>query len=91
MERDMNDDHLLLDRILEDHGITVKQLCLSTLRSSACVYRYLSGEATIPIIVWRVLYDKTEDIRILILVAGDRKVLAVTPKEAAGSRRGGTA
>lgn len=81
MERDMSDDNLLLGQILEDGGITVKQLCLYTGRSSACVYRYLSGEATIPSLVWRVLFEKTEDNRILTLIAGDRKVLAITPKE----------
>lgn len=83
-DSNVSDDNLLLSQILEDGGITVKQLCLYTGRSSACVYRYLSGEATIPSLVWRVLYDKTEDARILTLVAGDRKVLAVTPKDAGG-------
>jgi hypothetical protein len=80
-ETNVSDDHELLGRILEDGGITPKQLCLYTGRSAACVYRYLAGEATIPSIVWRVLFEKTEDNRILTLVAGDRKVLAITPKD----------
>jgi hypothetical protein len=80
-DKQVSDDHFLLGQILEDGGITVKQLCLYSGRSAACVYRYLSGEATIPSLIWRVLFERTGDHRILTLVAGDQRVLAIVPKD----------
>ncbi|RKY08446.1 MAG: hypothetical protein DRP56_04125 [Planctomycetota bacterium] len=73
----MSDDHILLSDILDDHGLGVKWLKAAVGRSIAQVYRYLSGEATIPSVVWRVLYDKTRDVRITEIVTGEVPVVIV--------------
>lgn len=73
----VSDDHLLLQEILEGHGLTAKWLIGKTGRSSSQVYRYLGGEATIPSVVWRVLYERTRDERIGRLFTGDVPVVTV--------------
>jgi hypothetical protein len=74
---EVSDDNLTMSAAIEDAGIAVKQLAMLTGRSAAQVYRYLSGEATIPSIVWRVIYSRTRDYRILQLITGDMPVLSV--------------
>ena len=74
---DVSDDNFLLGDILEEHDITVKQLAMATGRAAPTVYRYCSGESTIPSIVWRVLYKKTGDPRIVKLITGDVPVIEV--------------
>ena len=77
MDYEMSDDHLLLTDILEEHTITVRQLALSIGRAAQTVYRYCSGESTIPSVVWRVLYEQTGDIRILKLITGSTNCVVV--------------
>lgn len=67
----MSDDHILLSEILEDHAIPTHALIRGVGRGRSTVYRYLAGEATIPSIVWRWLYSRTRDGRILDLIAGE--------------------
>lgn len=74
---DVSDDYLILDAVGSEHDITAKHLASMTGRSLAQVYRYLSGEATIPSLIWRTLYEKTRDIRIPQLVTGDVPVTVV--------------
>lgn len=74
---EVSDDNILLGTILDEHGITVKQLAMLTGRAASTVYRYCSGEATIPSIVWRVLFKKTQDTRIIALVTGDMPLIFV--------------
>ena len=73
----VSDDHLTLSDICEEHGVGPKQLASATGRSLSQIYRYLSGEATIPSIVWRVLYVRTRDIRITQLITGEVAVTVV--------------
>ena len=73
----MSDDHLLLTDILDEYDTTVRQLALAIGRAAPTVYRYCSGESTIPSIVWRVLYEKTGDIRILKLITGSTNCVVV--------------
>lgn len=77
MDYEMSDDYLLLTDILEEHNITVRQLALSIGRAAPTVYRYCSGESTIPSVVWRVLYEQTGDIRILKLITGSTNCVVV--------------
>ena len=76
-DTEVSDDNILLSSIIDEHGITVKQLAMQTGRAASTVYRYLSGEATIPSIVWRVLFKKTQDARIVPLVTGDVPLILV--------------
>lgn len=88
-EFDMSGDSDTLQAILDDHGITVKQLCLMTGYKSSQVYRWLGGEATIPSIAWRTLFDKTHDARIVLLITGiDRGVFVLADKTACDLKHG---
>jgi transcriptional regulator with XRE-family HTH domain len=74
----MSDDHLLMQEIVETHQITVKELASKTGLAACTIYRYLEGAATIPTIIWRILFELTEDPRIWRLVTGDsRRILMV--------------
>jgi hypothetical protein len=73
----MSDDHLTLSAVCEEHDAGPKWLASATGRSLAQVYRYLSGEATIPSLIWRVLYGRTRDLRIVQLMTGDVPVVFV--------------
>ncbi|MDH4203796.1 MAG: hypothetical protein OEV87_13020, partial [Phycisphaerae bacterium] len=64
-------DCLVLSEVLEAHGLSPKWLKVATGRSLSQVYRYLSGEATIPSLVWRALYAKTRDGRIIDVFVGE--------------------
>ncbi|MFA5187019.1 MAG: hypothetical protein WC551_11105 [Patescibacteria group bacterium] len=74
---EVSDDHIILSDICEEHAISPKWLASATGRSLSQVYRYLSGESTIPSIAWRVLYGRTRDLRIVQLVTGDVPVTVV--------------
>lgn len=67
----LSDDHLLLTDIMDAHDINVKQLAAMTGRAASTLYKYCSGDATIPSVVWRSLYALCGDGRILKLVTGD--------------------
>ena len=73
----MSDDHILLADIIESADINAKQLSGMTGRGKSTIYKYLSGECTIPSIVWRVLWEKTQDLRIVWLVTGDKRMIVI--------------
>jgi len=73
-DNNMSDDHLLMSELLEAHGITVKQLALGSGYAASHIYRFLAGHATIPMIIWRVLWEKTSDQRIIRLITGETTV-----------------
>jgi len=76
-DREVSDDNILLQRVIEDHGIPAKQLAMLTGRAASTVYKYLAGGLAIPSIVWRQLYQKTQDPRIVQLITGDVMVAIV--------------
>lgn len=77
-DRDMSDDHILLQSLLVAYDIPVKQLAMWTGYAATTVYKYRDGAKTIPSIIWRVLYRHTHDHRIVELMTGDVPVI-VTP------------
>jgi hypothetical protein len=73
---DMSDDNLVLQAVLEEHGVSVKQLAAGVGRTAMHCYRYLAGGQTIPSVVWRWLYAQTKDARIIeLLTAGSGVVM----------------
>ena len=68
---ELSDDHLLMQGVMDDHGITIERLILLCGRAKSTLYKYHVGEATIPSIVWRQLYRLTEDPRICTLFVGE--------------------
>ena len=74
MDRDtiqVSDDNILLQQILERHGFCAKQLASWTGRAASTIYKYLSGELTIPSIIWRAIFERTFDTQIFRLFAGE--------------------
>lgn len=76
-DHDMSDDFILLQQVIEEHGITVNSLANRTGFAASTVYRFLAGGATIPSVVWRVLYEQTGDVRILKLITGSTNCVVV--------------
>lgn len=68
--RDMSDDYILMQKVMDDGCVTVKQLVFNTGMSERAIYKYRSGELTIPSVIWRVLYTITNDHRIQELFCG---------------------
>jgi hypothetical protein len=78
---DVSDDYLLLSQVCEEREIPARWIALKVGRSIAQVYKYLAGEATIPSVVWRAVYERTLDGRVLRLVTGEAPVIvAPLPK-----------
>jgi len=74
MEKDkieVSDDNIFLQTLLEKHGISPKQIAGWTGRGVSTVYKYLSGELTIPSVVWRSIFDHTLDPTVFAIVRGD--------------------
>lgn len=67
----VSDDHLLLTEIMGEYDINVKQLAAITGRAASRLYKYCSGDATIPSVVWRSVYKLCGDSRIIKLMTGD--------------------
>ncbi|MCE5184552.1 MAG: hypothetical protein LLF76_00305 [Planctomycetaceae bacterium] len=74
---EMSDDYMVLQQVMDEHGLSAKWLAQVTGRGLSTVYKYLSGEATIPSVVWRHVYARTTDQRILQLMTGDMVVAVV--------------
>jgi hypothetical protein len=68
---DVSDDYLVLQQVMDEYEITVKRLCNETGRAEPTVYRYRTGEATVPMFVWRTLWRLTGDQRVIKLIMGD--------------------
>lgn len=69
-ELDVKDDFILLQQLLDEHGLSAKWLAGECGRSLPHIYRYLAGEATIPVFVWGKLFARTLDLRIIELIRG---------------------
>jgi hypothetical protein len=72
---DVSDDSLLLSQVMDEHELTARWLATRVGRSIAQVYKYLAGEATIPSVVWRAVYERTADLRVLRLFVGEAPVI----------------
>jgi hypothetical protein len=85
-EIEVSDDNIMLSSAMERNQVTVKSLALWTGRSQSTIYKYLSGEITIPSVVWRSLYEHTLDAGLITLLTGTLKVLVIplTSKPAQG-------
>jgi hypothetical protein len=70
-EINVSDDNIFLQLLLEKHNINAKQLACWTGRASSTIYKYLSGEITIPSVVWRSIFDHTLDVAVFNVVRGD--------------------
>lgn len=77
----MSDDHILMHEIREANGITVKQLAAETGLAAPTIYKYLGGQATIPSVLWRILFDMTEDPRIWQLITGHKRMTLICDEE----------
>lgn len=66
----MSDDHLLLQEVMERHQVTIKQLALWTGLAASTLYKYQAGDATIPTVIWRCLFERTLDPAIAKLITG---------------------
>lgn len=78
---DVSDDYLELQRLLDEHKITPKTLATWAGRSLVTIYKYLSGECTIPMIIWRSIFAHTFDIKVFNLVRGDIPIIVVSPTD----------
>ena len=67
----MVDEHLFVQEILRKHDVSVSQLAERAGLADSTVYEYTGGrKKTIPIDLWRALFELTQDVRILQLVTG---------------------
>jgi len=87
LETPMSHEASTLEAVMETHDITAKQVALSTGLHQSTIYRYLSGEKTIPIALLRHLYERTQDARLAQLVTGivPTEILVLIPIEKIGS------
>lgn len=96
-EADVNGfDVELLGDVLDTHQLSPKAAAQIVNRDRSTVSRYLSGEKTIPVDVFRSLFERTRDMRLLGLISGAIPldftfVIAaqlVAPQDAAGEQPG---
>lgn len=68
-------DAQLLAEVMESHPLlTAKRLAWLTERHVSTIHRYLSGEKTIPVGVFRTAFEETADLRLVTLISGRRPV-----------------
>jgi hypothetical protein len=72
-----SNENLVMRSVIEDHGITVKQLEIWTGYDATHLYACLSGNRLAAPHIWRVLYAKTQDARIPKIITGDLPVMVV--------------
>jgi hypothetical protein len=68
---EVSDDYIFLQLLLEKHGIEAKQLAGWIGRATSTIYKYLSGELTIPSVIWRSIFDHTLDIAVFTVIRGN--------------------
>jgi hypothetical protein len=74
MEEHLTDEHLFVQDVLRDRDITVTQLAQRAGLADSTVYEYTGGRRkNIPMVVWRALFELTEDVRIPNLVMGEAR------------------
>ncbi|HAL45491.1 MAG: hypothetical protein A2Y12_08775 [Planctomycetes bacterium GWF2_42_9] len=76
---DVSDDYNFLDLLMQKHSITAKQLAGWVGRDLRTIYKYLSGELTIPSVIWRSIFDHTLDSAVFNIIRGDTAVIVVAP------------
>lgn len=69
--RDMGYDAEVMQRVINDHDLSVKQVARAANKHINVVYSYLTGYRNIPIDMFRVLLSLTKDARIIALVTGE--------------------
>jgi len=77
-DNDVSDDNIFLQLLLEKHNISARQLKGWTGIAESTIYKYLSGERTIPSIIWRSIFAHTHDIAVFNLIAGDVPCIIAT-------------
>lgn len=60
----------LAQEIVEDHQLPIKRLAMVVGVDQATVYRWLAGERTVPLDLYRALFELTRDFRLIAMVAG---------------------
>ncbi len=68
---EVSNDNEFLQLLMEKHNINAKQLAGWIGRTPITIYKYLSGELTIPSVVWRAIFDHTLDITVFNIVKGE--------------------
>ena len=72
-------DAQLLSQIIDDErAFTRKRLCELVDKDTSTISRYLCGEATIPLSVFRAVFELTGDLRILRLLTGTVPVVLLS-------------
>ena len=66
----VSDDHLLMQEVMERHGIEAKEMAIWTGIARSTIYKYMIGAATIPSVIWRVLFERTLDPAVAKLITG---------------------
>jgi hypothetical protein len=73
----IGNEYMVLDQVMFDHQITIKQLESWTGYDDKHLYQCRCGGRLISPLVWRVLYAKTQDARIPQIITGDEPVMLV--------------
>jgi transcriptional regulator with XRE-family HTH domain len=74
MDELLGDEHLLVQELLKEHDLSVTQLAQRAGLADSTMYEYTGGRRkNIPLIIWRALYELTEDVRIANLIIGEGK------------------
>ncbi len=74
----MDDEHIFVQDMLKKHNISVSQLARVVGMADSTLYEYTGGrKKTIPISIWRALFELTQDVRILELVIGSVETFVV--------------
>jgi len=68
---EVSNDCDFLQLLMDKHNINAKQLAGWIGRAPTTIYKYLSGENTIPSVIWRAIFERTHDIAVFNIVRGD--------------------
>lgn len=68
---EVSDDNIFLQELIGKHSLSPKQIAGWIGRGVSTVYKYLSGELTIPSVVWRSIFDHTLDPTVFTIIRGD--------------------
>lgn len=75
-DSDVSDLHILFRQIADDHRITVKQIAYKSGRAESTIYKYFTQEIpTIPVFIWKCLFELTLDNRIPALISGETMLI----------------
>ncbi len=71
-------DATLLARVIDDSQVSVQAVANRSGYDDKSIYRYLTGERTVPSSVLRAAFELTRDVRLVQLVAGSVPVVLVS-------------